>query len=57
MVKIHYYLLKTDKLAKVDLKGLDGNEIKANEKYESIMPAARLTGQDYLLDTLIDGLN
>ena len=56
MAKTHYRLLNTEQLAKVGPKGLDGKEIKANGNYENVMPAARLTEQDCLLDTLIDGL-
>jgi hypothetical protein len=56
MAKTHYRLLKTEELAKVGPKGLDRKEIKANGYYENVMPAARLTKQDCLLDTLVDGL-
>ena len=56
MAKKHYCLLKTEVLAKVSPKGTDGKEIKANKNYVNIMPAARLTEHDFLLDTLIDGL-
>ena len=44
------------KLAKVDLKGFDGKEIKANMNYESAMSPAQLSQQDCALESLIDGL-
>ena len=66
IAKTHYRLLKTEVLAEVVPKGVNGNEIKSVINYENVMPAARFPERDcrldiffenFRLDKIINGLD
>ena len=57
MVKTCFTKLNPKYLARVGPVGPDGQEVPVHLVYDQVMPAARLSQEDCVLETIIDGLD
>ena len=57
MVKTRYTGLDPNHMARVGPRGPDGQEIPVSLVYDQVKTAAKLSQQDYKLDTLIDSID